>query len=362
MPSAHIQTCVATARAMRPLQPAATARQAACKQSSCRAQLIQACLPPPPHPPHPFQPRRRLLSRGRRRGRSRSPTSSTAGCASTGAWRLHACVRACARVLGSVLSECERSTQLRLPNAPLAQRKGSPSRDAAHAACRNGWEVLQGLVWGAAVLYYGPLRYTPRLGLRQWPEGAGQAAQPGCWEQCDAQGQGRLARMADMRRRRSGAALLCRHPPRRPRAGRIEEEVRLQRSVELVGQRRRVELHLKAQSKAVKAQAVSPRGWGAGSRVWGRRGMQGGGGGQALQRHPHTPSQACCCRQRRPTCVHVCAPWCRPPSTTGFEGFRFVGGGCSGANRSLPCLHKYTRWHGKLQACTATHKSVWHGH
>ncbi len=43
---------------------------------------------------------------------------------------------------------------------------------------------------------------------------------------------------------------------RSPRAGRIEEEVRMARSVELVAQRRRVELHLKAQSKAVKAQAV----------------------------------------------------------------------------------------------------------
>ncbi|GIL62977.1 hypothetical protein Vafri_17149, partial [Volvox africanus] len=43
----------------------------------------------------------------------------------------------------------------------------------------------------------------------------------------------------------------------RPRAGRIEEEVRTARSVELVAQRRRVELHLKSQSKAVKAQAAA---------------------------------------------------------------------------------------------------------
>jgi hypothetical protein len=38
----------------------------------------------------------------------------------------------------------------------------------------------------------------------------------------------------------------------RPRAGRIEEETRLARSVELVAQRRKIEGHLRAQSKAVK--------------------------------------------------------------------------------------------------------------
>lgn len=43
----------------------------------------------------------------------------------------------------------------------------------------------------------------------------------------------------------------------RPRAGRVEEDTRLARSVGLVAQRRRVEGHLRAQSKDVHAQAVS---------------------------------------------------------------------------------------------------------
>ena len=43
--------------------------------------------------------------------------------------------------------------------------------------------------------------------------------------------------------------------PIRPRAGRIEEETRLGRSVELVAQRRRAENHLRAQSQAVRSQA-----------------------------------------------------------------------------------------------------------
>ena len=38
----------------------------------------------------------------------------------------------------------------------------------------------------------------------------------------------------------------------RPRAGRIEEETRLARSVELISQRRKVENHLRLQSRAVK--------------------------------------------------------------------------------------------------------------
>lgn len=51
---------------------------------------------------------------------------------------------------------------------------------------------------------------------------------------------------------------------RRPRAGRIEEETRLARSVELVAQRRRVEGHLRAQSRAVKAQAAQFSEWASG--------------------------------------------------------------------------------------------------
>ena len=47
----------------------------------------------------------------------------------------------------------------------------------------------------------------------------------------------------------------------RPRAGRIEEETRLARSVELVAQRRRIENHLRAQSRAVKAQAEQFEEW-----------------------------------------------------------------------------------------------------
>lgn len=42
----------------------------------------------------------------------------------------------------------------------------------------------------------------------------------------------------------------------RPRAGRIEEEVRASRSVELTAQRRRVEGHMRSQSKAVHQQEV----------------------------------------------------------------------------------------------------------
>eukprot|EP00798_Chlamydomonas_sp_ICE-L_P002710 gene2710-12580_t len=47
----------------------------------------------------------------------------------------------------------------------------------------------------------------------------------------------------------------------RPRAGRIEEDIRLLRSVELVAQRRRVENHMRAQSRAVKAQANQYEEW-----------------------------------------------------------------------------------------------------
>ncbi|KAF6266701.1 hypothetical protein COO60DRAFT_9929 [Scenedesmus sp. NREL 46B-D3] len=43
----------------------------------------------------------------------------------------------------------------------------------------------------------------------------------------------------------------------RPRAGRIEEEVRAARSFELLAQRRRVEAHMARQSKAVKQQAAA---------------------------------------------------------------------------------------------------------
>ncbi|KAL6762773.1 hypothetical protein V8C86DRAFT_3130507 [Haematococcus lacustris] len=46
-----------------------------------------------------------------------------------------------------------------------------------------------------------------------------------------------------------------------PRAGRIEEETRMARSVELVAQRRRVEGHLRLQGKAVKAQAAQAEEW-----------------------------------------------------------------------------------------------------
>jgi hypothetical protein len=46
-------------------------------------------------------------------------------------------------------------------------------------------------------------------------------------------------------------------PPARPRAGRIEEETRLARSVELVAQRRKIEGHLRAQSKAVKVRKLT---------------------------------------------------------------------------------------------------------
>ena len=52
----------------------------------------------------------------------------------------------------------------------------------------------------------------------------------------------------------------------RPRAGRIEEETRLGRSVELVAQRRRAESHLRAQSKAVHAQAEQFAEWDKGLR------------------------------------------------------------------------------------------------
>ncbi len=48
-------------------------------------------------------------------------------------------------------------------------------------------------------------------------------------------------------------AQLRRH---RPRAGRVEEEVRAQRSVELMAQRRKTEGHMARQSKAVKQQQV----------------------------------------------------------------------------------------------------------
>ncbi|KAG1660824.1 hypothetical protein FOA52_010249 [Chlamydomonas sp. UWO 241] len=47
----------------------------------------------------------------------------------------------------------------------------------------------------------------------------------------------------------------------RPRAGRIEEETRLSRSVELVAQRRRVETHMRAHGKAVQAQADACDEW-----------------------------------------------------------------------------------------------------
>lgn len=47
----------------------------------------------------------------------------------------------------------------------------------------------------------------------------------------------------------------------RPRAGRIEEETRLGRSVELVAQRRKAEGHFRLQSKAVKAQAEQYSEW-----------------------------------------------------------------------------------------------------
>ena len=63
----------------------------------------------------------------------------------------------------------------------------------------------------------------------------------------------------------------------RPRAGRVEEEVRATRSVELVAQRRKMEGHMRLQSKAVKQQQVREEGGGEGRVVGGLAGGRRGG-------------------------------------------------------------------------------------